>query len=254
MLALKLQLLTVNLTLVVIFALITILLIPFCATAQTSEVKQENLLTIENWKHIEFSNNLKWSEYEEITSDKLNPNVSPKQETMFKLSSDNSASALLLNSKLKIDEQSILSWSWQVQNALPKLDASSKIGDDYAIRIYLMDSVESPAMSLFDRLKLFATSTFGDEKPGPTLAYVWTEHPFPQRCLPSPYTNLVKIIGITRPSGAWSIENVSPYADFQECFSVKPQGPMRLAIMADSDNSHASTLGYLAGLKLSELP
>lgn len=167
---------------------------------------------------------------------------------VLQLESVGGASVLILRSKLQLTEHSKLSWSWMVKRSLGAVDPTSKAGDDYAVRLYVM----APASTapLWDRVMLLAADKFGDEKPGPTIAYVWTAHPLPKRCMPSPYTGLVRIIAFSDEVNRWSTQEVSPAKDFRECFGVELKGDARLAVMADSDNSRSSSLAYIANLKL----
>ena len=168
----------------------------------------------------------------------------------LQLESKGGASVLILRSKLALTERSILRWSWMVKKALSGIDPTTKAGDDYAVRLYVMASADSAP--LWDRVKLLAADKFGDEKPGPTIAYVRTAKPLPKRCMASPYTGLVRIIAFSDEVDKWSEQQVSPAKDFRECFGVELKGAARLAVMADSDNSRSSSLAYLADLQLSE--
>jgi len=99
-------------------------------------------------------------------------------------------------------------------------------------------------------MRINLASPLGDSKPGPTLGYVWTSSPLPKRCFPSPYTDLVKLIGIPRELGKWSTEEVNPGRDFQECFNALLSDEVRIGLMTDSDNTRSFTEGLLSGLKL----
>ncbi|MEZ4484525.1 MAG: DUF3047 domain-containing protein [Syntrophotaleaceae bacterium] len=52
--------------------------------------------------------------------------------------SQGTASALILEQKIDLQEYPVLSWRWKVEKVLAKGDARRKEGDDYAARIYVI--------------------------------------------------------------------------------------------------------------------
>ena len=211
---------------------------------------EEPFADLKRWQHVGFPKIKRHTKFSIVTGEDVLAIAAPNAASALKLDTNSSASVLILRSKLILSLDSVLKWSWMVSKPLPKIDVSTKVGDDYAIRIYVMASSSSEALSTWDRIKLLAAAKFGDEKPGPTLAYVRTAAPLPRRCMASPYTSLVRIIPFVADAGLWSEAQVSPAKDFRECFGVELKGAARLAIMADSDSSGSSSLAYIADLKL----
>jgi len=202
--------------------------------------------TLNAWEHVALPGVPAQARFE------LKPNSagegSPPNALRF--DSASSASILIFSKSLMITEQSVLRWSWQILNSSSRGDPSEKSGDDYSVRIYLVASSKNSALTLMDRMRINLASAFGGSKPGPTLGYVWTSSPLPRRCFPSPYTKLVKLIGIPRELGKWSTEEVNPGRDFQECFGAPLSDEVRLGIMTDSDNTRSTTVGLISDLKL----
>lgn len=164
--------------------------------------------------------------------------------------SNSSASALIYSSRLTFTDSSVLRWKWLVNKAPQTTDPTTKQGDDYAIRIYIIASNKNSALSTWDKMRLAFADKFGEEKPGPTLGYVWTATTAKHRCNPSPYTSLVRLIAIQGEPGSWSTEAVYPERDFRECFGAPLSDTARIALMTDSDNSGTSSEGYVSSLTL----
>ena len=80
--------------------------------------------------------------------------VNGKQALMAKSSS--SASGLYKSVEIDIEKTPYLNWSWRVENTLRGLDETTKTGDDYPARIYV----------IFRNVGIFLRSR--------TLTYVWS--------------------------------------------------------------------------------
>lgn len=212
---------------------------------------EETFDHLDDWKHFLFPS-VNSSAVFEIGTASNRKNGETFPAAFLHMSSNSGASALVYASRLSLTRESALRWKWLVKVAPQTTDPTKRSGDDYAVRVYIMASETKPAASVWTRMRLALAEKFADERPGPTLAYVWTAATPPPRCSPSPYTNLVRIISIQGDLGSWASVNVQPERDFYECFGVSLAGPVRLALMTDSDNSGSSTDAYLSELHLVE--
>lgn len=242
-----------ELILTALFLLITIPSVPNISLAQhtSSPVSAfvETFQSLKEWQHYRLPGVRSPATFEIAVPTDLKGMMLSLPPQLHILS-NSSASALIFSNRITFTDSSVLRWKWMVNKAPQTTDPTTKQGDDYAIRIYIIASNNNPALSTWDKMRLALADKLGEEKPGPTLGYVWTATTSKQRCYPSPYTSLVRLIAIQGELGLWSAEEVQPERDFQECFGAPLADTARIALMTDSDNSRTSTEGYVSILSL----
>ena len=106
------------------------------AKSYSDESKLTPLLTVPILELITFNR----GEWEAIHFHDLTQYTVIKSEagSSLRAESKGSASGFLLKKEIDITKTPYLNWRWKVQKALPELSETTKSGDDYAARIYLI--------------------------------------------------------------------------------------------------------------------
>lgn len=98
------------------------------AFAQTVTIAQFSHENLEDWQAKSFVGH---TQYEITELD---------DQTVLHASSDQSASGLAKEIKVDLKQTPYLNWSWRIENRLPNMDETTKAGDDYAARLYIVKS------------------------------------------------------------------------------------------------------------------
>jgi len=147
------------------------------------------------------------------------------QQHFLQADSKQAASALYKKVKINIKETPFLNWSWRIDQALSGLDEKTKIGDDYAARIYVVFKTGFTPLS------------------AKALNYVWSSGNTINTHWPNPYTSKAIMIPIRcnlDKNGVWQHEKVNIVDDLQKHFKKVPNYIDGIAIMTDTDNSKKS--------------
>ena len=149
-----------------------------------------------------------------------------------------------------------LSWRWRLDQPLASADIATKAGDDNALKVCAMFDQPLDQMPFLERAALqLARATTSTDLPAATVCYLWDGRYAAGRSGRNPYSARVRYIvlrGPEAPLARWQDERRDLAADFKKLFGDEsPDVPPLLAIVvgADSDNTHGSSLGYVAGLK-----
>ncbi|HET9396119.1 MAG TPA: DUF3047 domain-containing protein [Nitrospiraceae bacterium] len=137
----------------------------------------------------------------------------------------------------------VMCWYWWVEAPVSKGDLTTKSGDDYAARIYVMFDMPKSALDRATRLRLgMARRLSGQDLPDAALTYVWDNRHAVGTARKSAYTDRSQIIvaetGASR-AGQWVAERANVAAHFRSAFAGKPGTPTRLAVAADGDNTRS---------------
>ncbi len=150
-----------------------------------------------------------------------------------------SASASGLHKPIQIDltKTPYLNWSWKIDHVLQGLNESTKRGDDYAARIYV----------IFQDVGLFLQSR--------SLTYVWSSGQQMQSAWQSPYSRNSVMIAVQSGSdntGRWVHQKRDIRDDYRENFGKEQRFADGIALMTDTDNSGQSATAYYGNIFLSE--
>lgn len=128
----------------------------------------------------------------------------------------------------------ILSWRWKVAGTLPQGDERTRVGDDYAARVYV----------------IFPHWFFPKTR---TLNYIWANRLPAGEFLANAYTaNAVMIAVQSGPeqAGRWLTERRDLVADFRRAFGEEPPRIGAIAIMTDTDNTGTAATAWYDDLML----
>ena len=143
--------------------------------------------------------------------------------------SHGAASALILEKKIDLQEFPVLSWRWKVANVLPKGDARSKAGDDYAARVYV----------------IFPHWFFPKTR---TINYIWANKLPQGSTLPNSFTANAMMVAVESGEehvGEWILESRNVREDYRKIFGEDPPLAGAIAIMTDTDNTGGGGRGLV---------
>ncbi len=197
---------------------------------------KEDFNSLSNWTPLDFEKIKKHSTYE-------------VKDSILIAKSDASASGIRFKKSYDIYKYPILSFKWKVSNVYKKGDTTTKEGDDYPIRIYVMFKYNPKKVSFFTKIKYgLAKSIYGAYPPYSSLNYIWANKIQKDKIITSAYTDKSKMIVLD--SGAknvntWQEHTVNVLADYKKAFGENPPAVVSLAIMNDSDNTGESSTSYV---------
>ncbi len=167
---------------------------------------------------------LPWSEFtEKKLADSTHYEIDSEAMEVVVANSDQSASALIRRGKINLEDTPILCWRWRADQ-FPKVeDITTKSGDDFAARVYVI--AERGLMGLRSR----------------SINYVWTEEITDLEFWTNPFAESVVMIpvhaGPASESGKWASESRNVAEDFKRFLDTNVNHIDAVAIMTDADNS-----------------
>lgn len=144
-----------------------------------------------------------------------------------------------------------LSWRWRVDEAPDAGDPTTRAGDDFALRVYVVFDFDPTRASLAQRLRQrVGRALFGEALPGAALNYVWSARVPAGARWENPYTDASKMISLGGGTlGRFDAVAVDVRADAQALFGGEPGPVAGVAIMSDSDQSCSRATAYVAELR-----
>ena len=150
-----------------------------------------------------------------------------------------------------------LRWSWRVDQPNTQADLRIKAGDDAAAKVCVSFDLPIEQLPFVERQKLnLARAVAGQDFPAATLCYVWDAQLAPGTLLDNVYSRRIRQIVLrntTDGTATWRDESRDITADFLRAFGdeAKHMPPISAIIVAaDADNTGATTLSYIADLRL----
>ena len=214
--------------------LLSLIFIAFSLNAQV--LLKEDFNSLENWEPLYFDKIDKHSTYE-------------VKDSILIAKSEASASGLKFKKSYDIYKFPKLSFKWKINNVYKKGDATTKAGDDYPIRIYVMFEYNPDEAGFFEQVKYdLAKSIYGEYPPHSTVNYIWSNKNQKDKIITSAYTDRAKMIVLDSSSknlNKWQEHTVNVLEDYKKAFGENPPKRVSLAIMTDSDNTKESSLSYI---------
>ncbi len=148
---------------------------------------------------------------------------------VLKARSERTASGLYRRVHVNLDETPVLHWSWRVENTLDGIDETTKAGDDYPARVYVVFSGG-----------LFFWRTHA-------INYVWASRQPRGASWPNAFTANARMIAVRSgdaEAGSWRHEQRNVRQDYRRLFGHDVRKADAVAIMTDTDNSRRSATAY----------
>lgn len=141
--------------------------------------------------------------------------------------SDGTASALFRRIRIDLEQTPYLNWSWQIEQALPRLDETRKQGDDYSARVYV---IHQPSSWMPWKTR--------------AINYVWSSSQPVGEDWPNAFTERSHMVALRNHLDATGVlhdERRNIRDDFEHYFGKKIRYIDVIAIMTDTDNSGLRT-------------
>lgn len=145
-----------------------------------------------------------------------------KKQIVLQATSDAAASGRFHKQKIDLTRTPFLNWSWKVSDPLVGNDETTKTGDDFSARIYVV--VERGIMGLGSI----------------SVNYVWASQHAAASAWPSPFTNRVQLLAMNSGAaglGTWVSHKRNVQADLKALFGEDITAIDAVALMTDTDNS-----------------
>ena len=183
--------------------------------------------SIIDWKHKSFSGD---TAYSVVYDEQM-------QRDVILANSSQSASGLFFEKKIDLDKTPWLNWSWRVEKFPEVENEKTKLGDDFAARIYIVAQ---------DGWTFLSTKA---------ISYVWSRHSQANDVWPNPFANSSAMMLAVRgkeDGNGWVTEKRNMKADLQKVFGKEIRYIKAIAIMTDTDNSNSSAISYYSDIRLTE--
>lgn len=168
--------------------------------------------------------------YEIVTKDGAN---------VLQTQSRGQASARYLEREIDLAETPYLHWCWQVSNTYPGLDETTKAGDDYPARVYVVRKTGLLPWQV------------------QSVNYVWSSTQDAGSTWTNAFTDraeLMALQGGTSKVGEWVSEVRDVRADFATLFGDSVTTIDGVALMSDGDNSGSNATAWFTQLAFSAEP
>ncbi|HEY5997696.1 MAG TPA: DUF3047 domain-containing protein, partial [bacterium] len=215
--------------------------------ADADVLLREEFTSLDAWRPLTFPKIARHSTYTIATG--------PGSGTWLRAESDCSASGIVWNAQYDVRAYPRLRWRWRIENVYAKGDVTTKSGDDYPIRLYVLFPYDPSAASAGRRLKYaLAKAVYGEYPPDSGISYVWESREGAAEWVPSPYTGSVAMFlnekGPAR-AGQWIEEEADVLADYRKAFGKDPPRTASLAVMNDSDNTCERSVSFVDWIEIS---
>ena len=128
-----------------------------------------------------------------------------------------------------------LHWSWKVDHTIPGGDETTKAGDDYAARIYVV----------------FAGKYFWQTK---AINYIWANSLKAGNSIANAFTSSAMMVAVESgdtAAGQWRVEARDIFTDYKNLFGSDPGEASAIAIMTDTDNTGGSATAWYGDITVS---
>ena len=165
------------------------------------------------------------------------------------------ASMASVTHPLKLDPKvfPFITWRWKVGNILHKSDMSSRAGDDFPARVYVLFDYDISKLSMLQRAKIYlARSRYGKDVPAAALCYVWDGKAPVGTSAWSPFTDRIRMFVVESGSAnlnRWREVQRDVVADFRAAFGEDPPAISGVALATDTDNTGESATAFYGDIR-----
>lgn len=190
-------------------------------------------------------------------------NVSDTRYTLVRdgartvLRADAAASMSGLAFPLRVDVRKfpVLRWSWKIAAPVKSGNMTTREGDDYAARLYVLFDYPIDKLPLATRARLrLARAMYGENVPSAALNYVWDNRQPIGTIQPNTYAERARMIVVesgSRHAGQWRTETRDLAADFQAAFGDQEVPPLiGIALATDTDNTGETAIAWYGDIEL----
>ena len=141
--------------------------------------------------------------------------------TVLQASTDGMASGRFKKIRVDLARTPVLNWSWKIEAPYRDIDESTKVGDDFPVRVYVV--VERGPLGLRTR----------------AINYVWASAKPPGSRWPNPFTGQAMMLAVDSgpaKAGAWVSHKRNVRDDLRAAFGDDVTEIHAVAVMTDGDN------------------
>ncbi|MDJ0807471.1 MAG: DUF3047 domain-containing protein [Gammaproteobacteria bacterium] len=198
-----------------------LLLTATLSSASTNHLDVLKLPDISAWKQEVFSG---------VTSYEL---VHIDNQHALKAVSNQSASGLVREMEIDLNQTPYMNWSWKVDSILNNVDETKKSGDDYPARVYVV---------ITDGPFFWQTRA---------LSYAWASKKPQGSSWPNAFTDKATMVAVESGEdlvGEWVEEKRNILEDIKRLLAIDATRIDAVAIMTDTDNSKQSATAYYGNI------
>lgn len=171
------------------------------------------------------------------------------------LRADAEASMASLAHPLRVDtaDYPMLEWQWKIPALIRGADISSKRGDDFPARVYVLFDYDIRKLPFTTRAKMrIARALYGAELPLAALCYVRDASAPRDTAVWSAYTDRVRVIVVeSGPENLnrWVTLRRNVPEDFRAAFGEDPPPVSAVVIATDTDNTGESATAFYGDIR-----
>lgn len=207
--------------------LLSLMSLPAIVMAATLTIGDFAANGIDQWQNKSFKGQ---TEYELVTVD---------GRRVIRADSNATASGLYRKIDIDLSATPWLHWRWKVANVLEGVDETTRSGDDYPARVYVVFS---------GGLAFWRTRT---------VVYVWSSHQPAGSSWHNAFTDNARVIAVesgTDKIGQWVTESRNVREDYRRLFGEDVTQADAVAIMTDTDNSGQQATAWYGDIRFSDQP
>jgi Protein of unknown function (DUF3047) len=173
------------------------------------------------------------------------------------LRADAEASMAGVAHPLKLDARahSVIEWRWKILNLLKNSDITTKKGDDFPARVYVLFDYDIRKLPFPVRARIRLARLFGADVPLAALCYVWDGKAAVGTSVWSAYTDRVRVIVAESGAanlGKWVTIRRDVAADFRAAFGEEPPEISGVVLATDTDNTGESATAFYGDIRFTE--
>jgi hypothetical protein len=196
------------------------------SSAETLQVSDFSTSSLEGWEKKEFKDSTSYQLFQ----------IKDKQVLLAE--SRNQASALIKKVHIDIEKFPFLNWTWRIENRLGLADETTKSGDDYAARIYVI---------IDGGIFVWRTKA---------VNYVWANRAAKgdiwKNAFAGKNAQMMALRNRQDNVSTWYTEKRNVYEDLKRLFGRQFHFIDAIAIMTDTDNGHGQAKAYYGDIYFSE--
>jgi len=160
--------------------------------------------------------------------------VTVDEHQVLRASCNATASGLFFRDTIDLRETPILRWSWRVDETFSGIDESTRAGDDFPARIYVVR--ESTVLRWRTR----------------AINYVWASEKPRGSDWPNPYASQARMVALRSgppdETGTWHTEEVNVREDFKRLHGQELDSINAVAIMTDCDDTGGTARAWFGDI------
>lgn len=162
--------------------------------------------------------------------------VENQGRSVLRAVSRGSASGMFKHIQIDLTKTPYLHWSWEVENTLGSLNETTKAGDDYPARVYVI----APGGIFFWQTR--------------AVNYVWASRQPQGAMWPNAFSannGMIAVRSGDSQLGRWIAERRNVREDFRRVFGRDVQTVDAVALMSDTDNSGKTAVAHYGDIYFS---